>query len=117
MDGALRTNTNETIEWLKFTLEGAGERTHGCPFTDTTFAGCWICRCFVALLHKSPDCRTSPIPGQTYPTTVCDGYAKGGEAVQDGDPDRELRDLTIKVPRGQSLAQQFDTMRLGFDAA
>ena len=29
------------------------------------------------------------------------------EAVQDGDPDLELRDLTIKVPRGQTLAQQF----------
>jgi hypothetical protein len=38
----LRANTSETIEWLKFTLEGAGERTHGYAFTDTTFAGCWI---------------------------------------------------------------------------
>ena len=46
---------------------------------------------------------------------LCDGYAKGGEAIQDGDPDLELRDLTIKVPRGQSLAQQFDTVHLGFD--
>ena len=44
-------------------------------------------------------------------------YAKGCEAVQDGDPDLELRDLTIKVPRDQSLAQQFDIMHLGFDAA
>jgi len=39
---ALRANTSETIEWLKFTLEGAGERSHGYAFTDTTFAGCWI---------------------------------------------------------------------------
>mgnify|MGYP006956420629 CR=1 FL=1 len=39
---ALRANKRETIDWLKFTLEGAGERTHGYAFTDTTFAGCWI---------------------------------------------------------------------------
>jgi hypothetical protein len=39
---ALRANKRETIEWLKFTLEGAGERTHGYAFTDTTFAGFWI---------------------------------------------------------------------------
>jgi hypothetical protein len=26
-----------------------------------------------ALLHKSPDCRTYPIPGQTYPTTSVTG--------------------------------------------
>jgi hypothetical protein len=40
--GALRANKRETTDWLKFTLEGAGERTHGYAFTDTTFAGCWI---------------------------------------------------------------------------
>ena len=40
--GPLRANKRETIEWLKFTLEGAGERTHGYAFTDTTFAGFWI---------------------------------------------------------------------------
>jgi aspartate oxidase len=39
---ALRANKRETTDWLKFTLEGAGERTHGYAFTDTTFAGCWI---------------------------------------------------------------------------
>ena len=38
--GALRANKLETIDWLKFTLEGAGERTHGYAFTDTTFARC-----------------------------------------------------------------------------
>jgi hypothetical protein len=38
----LRANKRETTDWLKFTLEGAGERTHGYAFTDTTFAGCWI---------------------------------------------------------------------------
>lgn len=43
VDGAtLRANKRETTDWLKFTLEGAGERTHGYAFTDTTFAGCWI---------------------------------------------------------------------------
>jgi hypothetical protein len=40
--GSLRANKRETIEWLKFTLEGVGERTHGYAFTDITFAGCWI---------------------------------------------------------------------------
>lgn len=39
---SLRANKRETTDWLKFTLEGAGERTHGYAFTDTTFAGCWI---------------------------------------------------------------------------
>ena len=34
---ALRANTSETIEWLKFTLEGVGERTHGYAFEDTAF--------------------------------------------------------------------------------
>lgn len=42
LEPALRANKRETIDWLKFTLEGAGERTHGYAFTDTTFAGCWI---------------------------------------------------------------------------
>jgi hypothetical protein len=39
---SLRDNKRETIDWLKFTLEGAGERTHGYAFTDCAFAGCWI---------------------------------------------------------------------------
>jgi len=29
-----------------------------------------------ALLHKSPDFRTSPIPGQTYPTTTVTGMPR-----------------------------------------
>ena len=33
----LRANKSETIEWLKFTLEGVGERTHGYAFEDTAF--------------------------------------------------------------------------------
>jgi adenine-specific DNA-methyltransferase len=35
---ALRANKRETFDWLKFTLEGEGERTHGYAFTDTAFA-------------------------------------------------------------------------------
>ena len=35
--GTLRANKSETIEWLKFTLEGVGERTHGYAFEDTAF--------------------------------------------------------------------------------
>jgi hypothetical protein len=46
-----------------------------------------------------------------------DGYAERGEAVQDGNPDLELGDLTIKVSRAQALAQQFDTVHLRLDAA
>ena len=33
----LRANKRETTEWLKFTLEGVGERTHGYAFEDTAF--------------------------------------------------------------------------------
>ncbi len=39
---ALRANKRETFGWLKFTLEGAGARTHGYAFTDTDFDGCRI---------------------------------------------------------------------------
>jgi len=61
------------------------------------------------------------LPDVPYPRTdlshdLCDGYTNGGEAVQDGDPDLELCDLTIKVPRGQVLTQQFDTAHPVFDA-
>ena len=36
-DVALRANKRETFDWLKFTLEGVGERTHGYAFEDTAF--------------------------------------------------------------------------------
>ena len=39
---ALRANKRETIDWLKFTLEVEGERTHGYAFTDTAFARYWV---------------------------------------------------------------------------
>jgi transcriptional regulator with XRE-family HTH domain len=37
LGASLRANKSETIEWLKFTLEGVGERTHGYAFEDTAF--------------------------------------------------------------------------------
>ncbi len=36
---ALRANKSETFDWLKFRLEGEGDRTHGNAFTDATFTG------------------------------------------------------------------------------
>ncbi|TQE93489.1 MAG: hypothetical protein FKY71_18175, partial [Spiribacter salinus] len=41
---ALRANKRETIDRLKFTLEGAGERIDGHALTDTAFVGCRIRR-------------------------------------------------------------------------
>lgn len=70
-----------------------------------------------ALLHKSGDGRGFPLPRTDLSHGFCDGYAERGEAVQDGHTDLELGDLTIEVPCAQPLAQQFQTMHLGFDAA
>ena len=42
------------------------------------------------------------------------GYAECGEAVQDGDTDLELGDLTVEVPRHEALAQQFRFADLRF---
>ena len=36
---ALRANKSETFDWLKFRLEGEGDRTHGNAFKDATFTG------------------------------------------------------------------------------
>jgi len=41
-----------------------------------------------------------------------DGYAERGEAVQDGNADLELGNLTVEVPRHEALTQQFDTVQL-----
>lgn len=41
--------------------------------------------------------------GDLFGTSV-QGYAEGGEAVQHGDADLQLCDLTIEVPRAQALA-------------
>ena len=45
------------------------------------------------------------------------GYSEGGEAVQHGNADLELCDLTIEVPSCEALAQQLDAVHLGFCAA
>ena len=58
-----------------------------------------------------------PFPRTDLFYDLCDGCAERNEAVQDGDTDLELGELTIKVPRAQALAQQFHTVHLGFDAA
>ena len=55
--------------------------------------------------HKAPSLWFS------RPQWLCcfsDGYAECCEAVQDGDTDLELGNLTVEVPSGQTLAQQFD---------
>lgn len=46
-----------------------------------------------------------------------DGYAERCEAVQHGDTDLELSDLTIETPSGRTFARQFDAVHLGFDVA
>ena len=43
--------------------------------------------------------------------------AERGAAVQDGDADLELGDLSVEVPCHEPLAQDFDTMHLRLDAA
>jgi len=45
---------------------------------------------------------------------LCDGYAKGSVAVQDGDADLELGDLAVEVPRHEPLARQFRFADLRF---
>lgn len=46
-----------------------------------------------------------------------DGCAEGGEAVQDGEPDVELGDLPVEVPRREALTEQLDAMHLRLGAA
>ena len=43
---------------------------------------------------------------------LSDGYAEGGDAVQDGGPDGELRDLTVDVPHHEALTGRLDAMHL-----
>ena len=40
-----------------------------------------------------------------------------GVATEGGHVDPELGDLTVEVPRSQTLAERFDTVHLCFDAA
>jgi hypothetical protein len=46
-----------------------------------------------------------------------DGDPERGEAIQDGHTNLELGDLTVEVPRGQALAQEFDAVHFGLCAA
>ena len=57
-----------------------------------------------------------PFPRTDLFHGLCDRYAERGVAVQDGDPDLELRNLTVEVPRHEPLAHQFHAMHLRFDA-
>ena len=71
----------------------------------------------MALLHKSAAGRGFPFAGADSSHGFSEGYGKCGEAVQDGDPDLKLGNLSVEVPGIQTLAQQLHTMRLRFDAA
>ena len=48
---------------------------------------------------------------------LCDGCAERGEAVQDGDTNLELRNLTVEVTRHETLTQKLYAVHLCFDAA
>jgi len=48
---------------------------------------------------------------------LCDGYAKSGVAVQDGDTDLDFCDLPVEVSRHQGLAEKLDAVHLGLDTA
>ena len=67
-------------------------------------------------MRKTGDGRGAPFPGRTYPTASY-RYAERGEAVEHGNADLELGDLTIEVPGHEALAQQLHTMHLRLDAA
>lgn len=58
-----------------------------------------------------------PYPRAESSYGFSEGYSERGKAVQVGDTDLELGDPTVEVPSGQTLAQQFHTMHLGFDVA
>ena len=69
------------------------------------------------MLRKSPDGRTCPFPRTDLPHDFSDRSAEVGEAVQHGNTDLELGDLTVKVPSCEALAQEFDAVHLGLCAA
>ena len=70
-----------------------------------------------ALLHKSADGRCSPFLRTNLSHGLCDRDAERGVAVENGDANLELGDLSIEVPCHEALPKQFHTMHLGFDAA
>ena len=67
-------------------------------------------------MHKSGDGRISPFPVRTYPAASGTGMPKAVKPFRTA-RHMELGDLTIEVPRHEALAEQFDTVHLGFDAA
>ena len=68
-------------------------------------------------IHKSVDWQASPFPQTDLSHGLCDRDAERGVAVQNGDTDLELGDLTVEVPSHEPLAQQFHAMHLRLDAA
>ena len=70
-----------------------------------------------ALLHKSGDGQGFPFPRTDLPHGFRYGSAERREAVQDGDTNLELGDLTVELARGEALARQLDAMHLGLCAA
>lgn len=48
---------------------------------------------------------------------LCDGRAEPGEAVEDGNPDLELGDLTVELARGEALARELGAVHPGLGAA
>lgn len=58
-----------------------------------------------------------PFPRTDLSHGFRDRYAERGVAVQDGDADLELGDLTVEVPSHEPLAQQLHAMHLRLDAA
>lgn len=57
-----------------------------------------------------------PYPRTDLSNGFRDGNAERGEAVEYGDTDLELHNLTVEVPRGQALAQAGDLPLAGFRA-
>ena len=58
-----------------------------------------------------------PFPRTDLSHGLCDRNAERGVAIQNGDTDLKLRDLSVEVPRHEALPQQFHTVHLRFDAA
>lgn len=68
-------------------------------------------------------CCTNRVTGRPFLSRtelscdLCEGRAEGGKAVEDGDSDLELCNLTVEVARGQALPEELDAVHLGFSAA
>ena len=67
-------------------------------------------------MSQSGDGRISPFPVGTDPTASGTGMPKAVKPFRTA-RHMELGDLTIEVPRHEVLAEQFDTVHLGFDSA